>query len=240
MDIAVKNEEVQVPKAQLLRHHQREEWQGEIDSMESMLPSLKTPQDRGEVNKRMKRLKEGLHKQSPQELDGAAKNKIYKASKQLEDKIRQGMLSREEMRKNPAGSVGQFMRHEKANKKEILAWKNMQIMLDPTSNDPDLANIERIRPNGAQDRLRTDAQITGHMTYQNIPDEKWDMAFEGKKPENTALAQVKKVRKEMSEDRKQQLREALAKARAARQNKNQDRDVPSQIQEGEAVPESEA
>lgn len=242
MDINVKSDEVKVPAKQLLRHHQREEYRGEIDAMESMLPQLKTPQDRGEVNKRLGRLKQALHTQSPQDLPGAVKNKLYLESKQLETEITQGMLSKEEMRKNPAGSVGKFMRHEKAVKPKILRWKNIQQMLDPTSDDPDLSNVERLRPDGAQDRVRLDAQIPGKMSFGSVPQENWDMAFEGKKPENTALEQAKRV-SGMSEENRKKAGERLAAARLAKklkQNPPSEVDQPAPVIEGEPINVSEA
>jgi hypothetical protein len=202
MDVAVSNPTVDVPKKQLLRYHQREELKGEIESMESMLPNLKTPTDRGEVSKRLKRLHQSLVTQSPQELPGELKNKLYQESKSLEFELSTGMLSQEEMRKNPAGAVGQHMRWERANKSKILRWKNIQQMLDPTSDDPDLSNFERFRPAGAMDRLRTDAQIKGHMSYGSVPQEKWDMAFDGKGPTNTALQQAQRVNEEIGEKKK--------------------------------------
>ena len=191
--IAVPSNEIQVPEKQLLRMHQREEYAAEIDGMKDMLPNLKSGQDRGAVAQRVKRLEKSVQEQSPlEQLPGSAKDRLYKEGQALEAKIKCGMLSSEEMRKNPAGSVGQHMRWEKAVKKDILKWKNIQIMLEPTSNDPDLANFERLRPEGARNRVRVDAQIPGKMSFTDIPQEKWDTAFEGKEPENTALEQAKK------------------------------------------------
>jgi len=247
MEIAVKNTDVSVPTKQLLRHHQREEYKGEIEAMESMMPNLKNPQDRGEVTRRLKRLKESLHTQSPTELPGQAKDRLYAESKQLEAEITQGMLSQEEMRKNPPGSVGQFMKWEKANKAKILRWKNIQQMLDPSSDDPDLSNLERLRPTGASDRVRLDAQIPGKMNYRSVPQERWDMAFEGKGPENTALKQAERVqaqvqeqakpKRQMSEEWKAAARERLAAARAKKQAMKQN--PPSEVDQSAPVIEGE-
>jgi len=240
MEAIVKpSSEVQVPKQQLMRHHQREDAKAEIESMENMLPQLKTPKDKGEVTRRIARLQNALVTQSPPELPGAAKDKLYKESKALEDKLRQGMPSREEMRKNPPGTVGEWMRYEKANKKDILKWKNIQQMLDPTSDDPDLSNVERLRPNGAQDRFRADAQITGQMTYASVPEENWKMAL-GEGPQNTALKQVERVqaqKKGMSEEARKAAAERMRKMHAAKKQQavqQSDRDLPV-VEEGEAV-----
>ncbi len=106
------------------------------------------------------------------------------------------------------------MKWEKAVKKDILKWKNIQIMLDPSSNDPDLANFERLRPEGARNRVRLDAQIPGKMAFTNVDQEKWDMAFEGKKPENTALEQAKKRNVFWSPERRADQARRLNEARA--------------------------
>ena len=193
--IMVPTTEVRVPEKQLLRAHQRDEHKAEIEGMQAMLPNLKSTQDRGAVGQRIKRLEKSLVEQSPEPtLPGQAKDKLAKEAKAIEESVSAGMLSQEEMRKNPAGAVGQHMRWEKANKKKILRWKNIQLMLEPDSNDPDLANFERVRPTGAIDRMRTDAQIPGVMSYGNVPQEKWDQVFHGKGPEQTPLKQARKRR----------------------------------------------
>lgn len=248
MEIAVKSGEVSVPTKQLLRHHQREDMRGELDNMESMQTHLKSAQDKANVTKRMRRLQECLHTQSPQPLDGSAKDKLTKRAKELEERITQGMLSQEEMRKNPAGAVGRHMKWEKANKAAILEWKNIQLMREPNSDDPDLANFERLRPVGAQDRFRGDAQINGVMSYRNVPQENWDEAFHGKGPDS-ALKQAERVnteqhakqtRKPLSDEQRRAIGERLAKARLAKkQNPLSEVDRPALIQEGEQAPSLE-
>jgi hypothetical protein len=197
----------------LLRYHQREEYKGEIESMTDMLPQLKTPQDRGDVQRRLGRLKQSLQSQTPEEVTGAMKDRLRAHAKELEEKITSGMLSQEEMRKNPAGSVGRHMRWERGNKSDILMWKNTQQILEPDSDDPDLSNIERLRPMGAQDRVRLNAQISGKMSYGKIPQENWNQAFGGQGPTNTALEQAKRVQKPLSEEQRKILCERLAAAR---------------------------
>lgn len=243
MDVSVKNTEVEVPKRQLLRYHQREDHKGEIEAMESMLPNLKNSQDRGQVTQRIKRLKTSLETQSPQALSGAVKDKLAKRAKDIEDRILPGMPSKEEMRKNPAGMVGQHMRWEKGNKPDIMELKNIYQMLEPDSDDPDLSNIERLRPEGAQDRVRLDAQIPGKMNYRTVPQENWDTAFEGKGPENTALKQAERVQKKgMSEAARLAASERMRKMHEDKRRKavqQSDRDQPVVV-EGEAVTHNEA
>lgn len=242
MEVAVKNSDVAVPKQQLLRYHQREELKGEIEAIEGMLDSrnphrLKTSTDTVEAQRRVQRLKKSLETQSPMELPGFVKDKLYKEAKAIEERVTHDMPTQEEMRKNPAGMVGKHMKWEKVHKRDILRWKNIQQMLEPNSDDPDLSNFERLRPAGIANRLRTDAQIQGQMTYQNIPQEKWDAAFEGKGPENTALKQVQ--RRQMTEEQKEAARQRLAAARAKKhamkQNPPSEVDQSAPVREGEPV-----
>jgi hypothetical protein len=254
MDVLVKNAtDVTVPTKPLLRFHQREEIQAEVGDIEEGLnPSNpfkhRAGPDIAEARGRVRRLKGQLKDYSPPEVTGGQRDKLVKRIKELEDQILPGMPTHEEMRKNPAGMVGRHMRFEKANKKAILEWKNAQIMLDPTSNDPDLANFERLRPSGEVDRFRGDAQINGHMSYGNIPEWVWEKIFD--KVPNSALEQVKKVHEELAkeaqpegkvdkrklprtEEQKRILAERLAKARAAQK---QDDEPASPPIEGESVP----
>lgn len=174
-------------KTTLLRSHQREAIEKDIANSEAMLPRAK---DEGIqiLRNSIKRAKKQLNEQSPEPLTGKEKDTLFALEKKLLTKITTNMPTEEVMRKNPAGAVDWHTRWEKANKPLIRMWKNVRIQLNPDSTDRDLANIERHRPSGATDRLRTDAQISGHMSYNNIPDENWPFNA----PENTALAQVQK------------------------------------------------
>lgn len=173
--------------ATLLRKHQREALEADIQHSEAMLPKAK---DEGIqiLRNSIKRAKKQLNDQAPEPLTGKEKDTLHNLEKRLLSKITTNMPTDEVMRKNPAGAVDWHTRWEKANKKLIRMWKNVRIQLNQDSTDRDLANIERYRPSGATDRLRTDAQISGHMSFHNIPEENWP--FDA--PENTALAQAQK------------------------------------------------
>lgn len=223
MDVIVKDTKVEVPTTPLLRHHQREELKSEVESIDYQLdPSnafrLKAQADVTEVRNRARRLSKQLQDQSPHDISGQLKDALTRESKAIEDRVLPGMPTQEEMRKNPAGMVGRHMRWEKQHKQDILRWKNIQIMREPDSDDPDLANFERMRPSGTLDRLRTDAQIGGAMNFRSVPLENWNQVFQP--PMNTALEQTKRVpeedkkRKPMTEEQKQVLRNNLALARA--------------------------
>jgi hypothetical protein len=172
----------------LLRHGQREQLKSEIAEADRMLPFAK-PDEKGAVMARRQRTQQQLDQQSPEPLTGKEKDTLAALEKKLRSKITHNMPTEEVMRKNPAGAVDWHQRWERANKKAIRIWKNVRIQLNPDSSDRDLANIERYRPSGQTDRMRTDAQIPGLMSYGNIDESQWP--FEA--PQNTALAQAKKV-----------------------------------------------
>jgi hypothetical protein len=174
-------------KTNLLRFHQREQLQGEIKQAESMLAQAK-PDERGTINASITRTKRQLESQSPGALTGKEKDTLYALEKKLRTRITTNMPSEEVMRKNPAGAVDWHQKWEKINKPLIRMWKNATIQLNPDSQDRDLSNIERFRPSGQTDRMRTDAQIPGLMSYGNVPDENWPFD----PPQTTAAVQASK------------------------------------------------
>ena len=201
----------------LLKHDQVQDLQEEKEQIDATLaPSnpfrnkITKPQL---MHQRRKAIDKQLEQYAPEPLPGHEKDRLAKLEVELREAWTQGMPTEEEMRKNPAGMVDRHRKWEKLNKKIIGQWKNIRRQLEPDSDDPDLANIERYRPSGVMDRFVAGAQISGAMNYRTVPQEKWDLAFEGKGPENTALEQAKRVRREMSEEQKQAARERLALAR---------------------------
>jgi len=169
------------------------------------------------LSARSRSIDKTLESYAPEPLPGDEQDKLAKLEVELRTAWSHGMPTEEEMRKNPAGMVDRHRKWEKANKGIILKWKNIRRQLEPDSDDPDLANIERYRPSGVMDRLVSDAQISGAINYRSVPQARWDQAFEGKHPENTALAQVKK--REMTEAQKQRLRDNLARGRETAKRK---------------------
>ncbi len=175
-------------KTNLLRYHQREELQGEIEATNQMLPFAK-PDEKGAIIQRRNKTQKQLDTQSPEPLTGKEKDTLSALEKKLRAKITHNMPTEEVMRKNPAGAVDWHTRWEKANKAAIKIWKNVRIQLNPDSADRDLSNIERYRPSGQTDRMRTDAQIPGLISFGNIDEADWP--FEA--PKNTALEQAKRA-----------------------------------------------
>ncbi len=149
---------------------------------------LKSP---GDMRKRIRDIDTQLSRYAPEPLKDAEKDKLAKMEVELRERITENMPTDEEMRKNPVGAVHHHTLWEKTHKQDILTWKNIKRQLEPDSDDPDLANIERYRPSGAMNRLRTDAQIHGVMSYGNVPEENWNRVFPG--TPNSALAQAKRA-----------------------------------------------
>ena len=175
----------------LLRKRERDERQDELKRQKDLLAHPKI-EDKTNVKKTIAKIEHELTAYSPEPLVPAEKDKLSKLEKQLAAKIQEGMPTDETMRKNPVGAIDEHSRWEKAKKKLIKMWKNVRIQLNPDSDDRDLANIERLRRQGQMDRLRTDAQISGHMSYSGIDPELWP--FEA--PKETALEQAKRAEQE--------------------------------------------
>lgn len=187
------------PAGNLLRPAQMAEHVAELESAKAQLENPRV-QGKGDVRRRIRDLTQAYDAQAPRQLtDGKMKDALKQESEQLLRDILPGMLSQEEMRKNPAGSVDKHIKWERANKARIMRWKKIQCVLNaenggnPLTWDRDAANLERFRPEGAQDRLRLDAQISGHMSYRNISDENWQQTFGSTHPANSALNQARKV-----------------------------------------------
>lgn len=176
--------------AELLRWNEREDKKAELKRGEWLLAHPKV-ENKVQARKNIDIVKSQLDNFSPEPLTPPEKDKLYNLEKRLANKIKEGMPTDETMRKNPVGAVHAHRMWERANKKLINVWKNVRIQLNPDSEDKDLANIERLRTAGQLDRLRSDAQIGGHLSYQGIPEELWP--FED--PKNTALKQAERVAK---------------------------------------------
>ena len=186
------------PTLNILRPNQVAEYEQDMRIADAQLQDPRI-QDKGAVRKRMQVLKQNFESQAPRPItDGTLKDKLWRESKELLDKITPGMLSAEEMRKNPPGAVDRHMRWERARKPLIKRWKKIMSVLN-ADNSPsytwnrDAANLEQFRPVSTTDRMRTDAQISGHMSYGSITEENWARVFGVVNPPDSALEQAKRV-----------------------------------------------
>ena len=202
-----------------LRHNQVEEYKSEAARLQTIVnaPPYVTGVDRGAAAKRYRDVTQLIDKQVAKPLSGAKKDVVAKAAAEvLETVIRPAMLPREEMRRNPAGAVGRFLRSENSApvQEAIQQWKRAQLALEQGNPDPDLANVERFRPEvhmpGQAATYMANAQIPGHFAMSAVAKENWPAEMPEQGTVVSPLVQAKK--REMTEAQ----REGLAKARAAR------------------------
>lgn len=233
MDILVK-EAAKLPQPTnkvLLRPHQMVQHEEDIRQCDADLANAGVKM-KGIVRQRKKALEKQYLEQAPQPItDGALRDKVAKRINDLEEQIKVGLPTAEEMRKATNLTVEQHRKWERLNKPKIKEWRNLLRQLNTDTSDPDthdrsLGDIERLRPMSAQDRFRSDGFITGKMSYGAVPQENWDMVFDP--PQNTALQQAIRVqeeaapvkpKREMTEEQREQRRAIMAKARAARKSK---------------------
>lgn len=155
--------------------------------------------DKNEIvasNQRIRDIDRQLEDQSPLPyVTPDTRDALHNRVEQLNAEIREGMLSREEMRRNPPGAVDRHIRWERANKNKILERKNLLRQLEPDSDARDLANIEMIRPETAMPNgtatFMADAQIPGIFGMSPQAKANWPQGF-GENV-NSALEQVKQA-----------------------------------------------
>jgi hypothetical protein len=155
----------------------------------------------------------------PDDLSGETRNAIYNESKRLEAEIREGMLSRQEMRYNRPGAVDHHIKWERSKKPAILKWKNLQVLLNPDSDEQDLANIERLRPEGNIQTVDTSAQIVPHFTLpRNTPEEIAPAVTEGSPMAAAERRELEELRAQVAalQAKKAAASDRMAKARAAK------------------------
>ncbi len=198
-----------------LRNHQVEEYTRERDRLQAIVGApAYVPGSRGVAAKQARELDALMERQVAKPLSGDRKDQVAKLADEVMDKvIKPALLPREEMRRNPAGAVGKFMRQENSKpvKQAIQQWKRAQLALEPGNEDPDLANVERFRPElihatGGVGTFMPGAQIPGNFAMTPLAKENWPL---GEPQVDTPLKQAQK--REMSEAQKA----ALAKARAS-------------------------
>lgn len=97
--------------------------------------------DAAKMRAQADRLEQAVREGEAGSLCGSAKDKVYKQARELEEKIKQGMLSKEEMRN--AGNARAHLEWEQRNARAIEEWKQARRRLEP--NDPNASNIEQLR-----------------------------------------------------------------------------------------------
>jgi len=147
--------------------------------------------NKGQSREAIRRIDKMLE-QAPPELNGEQRTKASKLVKKLEEEMKEGMLSAEEMRRNPPGAVAQNRSWEKRNKRRIRDWKNAQLALNrgiPSDEAGDLCNIDRLRPQASHLSMEG-AQIPARRTF-SFPSQQyksnWDEIFAQPDPEKEAM-----------------------------------------------------
>jgi len=199
-----------------LRPHQVNEFEDEKRVIERTLENRRDIQDRAGLQNHIRRIDHQIDQQAPPDVSGEERDRIVRECREIEEKLVPLMPSDEEMRRNPPGVVGRHMKYEKAAKEKteqfpeglLARWKDNQLILNKGSDDPDIANFERMRPlhsmasmQGAQIPGRqyfgtnpTQAYLEGHdRTFGDPPEEPRDSVEEVEEVEEPAPRKRKKA-----------------------------------------------
>ena len=186
-----------------------------------------------QIHNRRVFLQDKLEDHTAPALSGEARDALSRRLNELNDKIRQGMPTHEDMRRNPAGAVDQHRRWEQLNKAAILERRNAIIALNPGDDSKDLTNIDMIRPHSAAltngtATFMSDAQIPGHFAMTPAAKDNWPL---GEPKLDTPLKQAERAearaakpgKREWTDEQKAAARERglklAASAKAAREAK---------------------
>jgi hypothetical protein len=152
--------------------------------------ALESPhiEDKSAVRDAIGRLNSMEREHGVPDFTPAERDKAAKRVKELEGQIQEGMLSHEEMRRNPPGAVDQNVWWERKNKKRIGLWRDLNMALHkgiPADQAQSLTSVERLRPRA--NRLNMDnAQIPAARSFSfpsEAYSENYDSIFKPKAPE---------------------------------------------------------
>ena len=201
-------------QAQIMQEDVRS-WEGQVQAIQQGHWTQKTIGDVQAIRERIHRTKKQLQMEAASEGEQptpAERDRLARTEVELREKITQGMLTEEEMRKCPSNAPNDLIKWETANIKDIERWKNVRQQLDP--ENPEAQNLERFRPKGHEQVRLVDTVIPGKMAYTHVPQEKWDATFDPAAKVETALDQVKKH--SFSEAERQRRSEAMKQRWAAK------------------------
>lgn len=129
-------------------------------------------QDRGAMQRQIRAIDRQLQTDTPRPYGETERDAAVARERDLREKIREGMPTQAEMRRNPAGATDKHRAWEKARKADVLEWKNVRVrmhasgMIDGVRDAQDVANIETFRPAHASHELNMEnAQIPGKDIY---------------------------------------------------------------------------
>jgi hypothetical protein len=145
-----------------LREHEAQEMRDSIASCEKMLSRERlTPADRKTTKRRMQRLEGQLKSKALEPVKPEQRDAVAEKVRKLEQEFVPDMPSKDEMFRNPPGAVGKHERWLRRHKSKVLEWKREISRLELGNDDPDVANVERLRPGSGYGDLQMDhtAQI---------------------------------------------------------------------------------
>lgn len=140
----------------LLRPHQEADLDAEIRRVEAQLhmpPHLRNRLDQGQQRKESARLKRDRERLTPRAFAGPELDQAIKLERAMREKLTAGMLTQEDMRRNPPGAADRLRAWERENKRTHALWQNLRLKLRASGEtfgglDTDIANLEVYRPSG--------------------------------------------------------------------------------------------
>ena len=219
-----------------LRPHQRLEYEEEAVRLRSVAeaPDWQSGAAKVAAAQRYRKVLGVLRDQAPKPVEEPLRrDRIAKqADEVLKDVIVPAMLSKAEMRRNPAGAVGEFMRRENSMpiQRAIRTWQRAKYALEPDTTNDDHALVEKYRPEfpagyrpDGVATFMSDAQIPGHFGFSPQAKQNWPLP----EPDNTALKQALKA--EVLAEARQELAEAIAAEKAEPAPKVKRKATPAQL-----------
>jgi len=134
------------------------------------------PDDKTGIITQARKTKELLDGGEPEPTTPQSRDELLREAKTLETEIRNGMPTRIHMERKVHGVVDQNRVWGLKNTHNISRWKDIWRTLEPDNFDPDLSNIERIRPLGREDeavprRMYSGVDVVdGEIVPEGIPD----------------------------------------------------------------------
>lgn len=171
-------------KHALLRPDQVSEMLEEKASLESKMHNPRV-EDKGPVREQLRRLSHQFETQRPKPFAADEIDRAVKREAELKEKILDGMLSQEEMRRCPPGAADHHRAWEDKNRDNIQEWQNIKRRMDCESGNQESASIETFRPR------------TSHMNMDNsiVPGKQFFLPPPGSAPTVTfSSAEIAKLR----------------------------------------------
>ena len=170
-----------IPQKPLLRPREVQEIEHEIRMGEAQLADNSVEgriSDKKTVKKRVARLKKALEESACHPVPEKHRDEMAKNIAVLEESIREGMPSRDEMMRNPPGAVGKNIKWQRSKKHLVFAWKRAMAQLHYGTDDPDTCNVERLRPEWGAAELPMQGSQIGRKAIYSMPSAQFTQNFD--------------------------------------------------------------